>query len=121
MALRLDGLGMTLTVPLLPAPDIGLVGAVQSNIGDAQFAWDTSAQASMIIKRRLLTSHVETSKDFVTLKPFSLNGQDLGPLEMNIVNFDAPSGLDGIIGDNFFTGHVVCFDFPGKRVLIRQS
>ena len=44
-----------------------------------------------------------------------------GLLDLGIVNFDDPPGLDGSIGDDFFARNRVCMDFPGKRVLIRDD
>jgi hypothetical protein len=47
-------------------------------------------------------------------------GIDFGPLQFAVEDLSLPPGFDGFIGYNFFAHHVVCMDFPGNRLLIRD-
>jgi len=29
-------------------------------------------------------------------------------------------GTDGFVGGDFFSNHVVCFDFPGSRIMVHR-
>lgn len=46
-----------------------------------------------------------------------LGTADFGPWEFQVWDMDLP-GFDGFLGYDFFAKHVVCVDFPGKRIVI---
>ena len=50
-----------------------------------------------------------------------LGGSEFGPWSFEVVDFALPPGFEGFIGYDFFAQHVVCMDFPGRRVLVRKS
>lgn len=49
-------------------------------------------------------------------RQFTLGGRDFGPLQLAAVDFHAPTSVDGFIGYNFFSNHVVCID-PFERIV----
>jgi len=53
-------------------------------------------------------------------KQFSLGGVDFGPWRFDVWDMSLPAGFDGFIGYNFFARHIVCIDFPGRRIVIRR-
>lgn len=56
-----------------------------------------------------------------TTKRLVLGGTDFGPWQFKWMEMSLPPFFDGSIGFgyDFFLRHVVCIDFPGKRVLVR--
>jgi hypothetical protein len=44
-----------------------------------------------------------------------------GPWTFEVVELSLPPGFEGFIGYDFYAKHVVCMDFPGKRLLVRRS
>ncbi len=51
-------------------------------------------------------------------KRISFGGTEFGPFRFEIADLSLPTGFDGFVGYNFFAKHVVCFDFPQRRLLI---
>jgi len=45
---------------------------------------------------------------------------DFGPWQFDVVDLTLPPGFDGFMGYNFFAKHVVCMDFPGRRLLVQK-
>jgi aspartyl protease len=82
--------------------------------------WDTGAQHSFIKKsfadERLLP--IETP--FYTAPTFELGRADFGPLRFVVIDFAAPTGVDGFVGFNFFADHVVCIDPFARVVKVRK-
>jgi hypothetical protein len=90
------------------------------DLGRLTVWWDTGAPTSMLGKRFTDASRSQLSGDTVTSKRLAFGGTDFGPLQFAVEDLALPPGFDGFIGYNFFAGHVVCFDFPEKRILIRR-
>jgi hypothetical protein len=74
----------------------------------------------MLSKRFTEAARLRQSGDTVTSKRLTLGGIDFGPLQFAVEDLSLPPGFDGFIGYNFFAHHVVCMDFPGNRLLIRD-
>jgi len=96
------------------------VSKVQTDFGDLILVWDTGAGVSFVRKPRIDQAHAEAVNQAVLTEHFRLNGVDFGPLGFRVFQFSEPPGVDGFIGMNFFAKHVVCLDFPGKRIVIQR-
>jgi hypothetical protein len=96
--------------------------AVEADIdlGRLTLWWDTGTPTSILSKRFTETARSHQSGDTVTSKRLALGGADFGPLQFELDDLSLPPGFDGLVGYNFFTHHVVCMDFPGKRLLIQH-
>jgi hypothetical protein len=55
----------------------------------------------------------------MSTKRLALGGTDFGPWQFKTMNMSLPPFFDGLIGSDFFATHVVCIDFPDKRLVIR--
>jgi hypothetical protein len=51
-------------------------------------------------------------------KRLVLGGTDFGPWQFKWMDMSLPPFFDGSIGHDFFATHVVCIDFPEKRIVI---
>jgi hypothetical protein len=96
--------------------------AVEADIdlGRLTLWWDTGTPTSILSKRFTETARSHQSGDTVTSKRLALGGADFGPLQFELDDLSLPPGFDGLVGYNFFAHHVVCMDFPGKRLLIQH-
>ena len=103
-----------------PVPFPEGVSKAQTDFGDLTLVWDTGAGVSFIRKSRIEQAQAKAVNQAVRTEHFRLNGVDFGPLGFRLLEFSEPPGVDGFIGGNFFAKHVVCLDFPGKRLLIQQ-
>jgi hypothetical protein len=54
-------------------------------------------------------------------KRLVLGGTDFGPWQFKWMDMSLPPFFDGSIGHDFFATHVVCIDFPEKRIVIPRS
>jgi Aspartyl protease len=97
-----------------PAAEVGI------DRGQLTVWWDTGAPTSMLSKRFTEAVQLRQSGDTVTSKRLTLGGVDFGPLQFAVEDLSLPPGFDGFIGYNFFAHHVVCMDFPGNKLLIRD-
>jgi hypothetical protein len=48
-----------------------------------------------------------------------MGGSEIGPQDLRPHEFEEPAGVDGFVGAIFFANHVVCVDFPNRRLLVR--
>jgi hypothetical protein len=108
------------TVPFLPAWHGEPAAEVDIDQGRLTVWWDTGAPTSMLSKRFTEAARLQQTGDTVTSKRLTLGGIDFGPLQFAVEDLSLPPGFDGFIGYNFFAHHVVCMDFPGNRLLIRD-
>jgi hypothetical protein len=97
-----------------PAAEVG------TDLGRLVVWWDTGSPRSVLSKRFVQATGSNLSGDALTSKHLSLADTDFGPLQFDIWDVSLPPGFDGFIGYNFFADHVVCMDFPGKRLLIQH-
>jgi hypothetical protein len=80
--------------------------------GQASFVLDTGT-ASIMLNRRL----AEKEPSGVVLEHATVPAMTVGPLALsNASTLAIPIPLDGILGYDFFLGHVVHIDYAGKRV-----
>jgi Aspartyl protease len=103
----------------VPSPPDGVAKA-QTDFGDLALVWDTGGAVSVVRSARIDQTRTKVVNHAVLTQHFRLNGVEFGPLEFRLIEFSEPPGVDGFIAGNFFDKHVVCLDFPGKRLLIRQ-
>ena len=90
-----------------------------TDLGPLILWWDTGAPVSALRKTAIRDVRSQSSGDTVTMNRLTLGGGDFGPWQFEIWDMSLP-GFDGFIGYDFFAKHVVCIDFPGSRVVIRQ-
>ena len=107
-------------VPFSPAWHGEPAAEADVDLGRLTVWWDTGAPTSILSKRFTEAEGSRQSGDTVTSKRLTLGGTDFGPLEFAVEDLSLPPGFDGMIGYNFFAHHVVCMDFPGNRLLIRD-
>lgn len=104
-------------VPFLPER-VEPVTAADTDLGRIALWWDTGTPVSVISSSLVREAHAPVSKTFVTTRRFALGDADFGPwrfrtLEMSLLPF-----FNGFIGNDFFARHIVCIDFPERRVVI---
>lgn len=94
----------------------------ETDVGQVNLWWDTGAQMSALSNRFVEQVHATLAKDeSLTISRLTLGGTDFGPWRFATVDVSLPPFFNGFIGYDFFARHVVCFDFPGKRLLVRPS
>lgn len=107
-------------IPLITGRDWGVATKAKTEIGDIVFVWDTGAPANIIFKKRTDAANLNLPEyDALTLDQLSFGGHEFGPANFYVRDFEGPP-FDGFIGYAFFVDHVVCIDFPGDRLLIRE-
>ena len=104
-------------VPFLAEWEGDPITRAKTDLGELTFVWDTGASAS-IIRRGIVTTPTSAQDRYRTMR-FEMGGGDFGPLELRSLDFAEPAGVDGFVGANFFATHVVCVDFPNRRLLVR--
>jgi hypothetical protein len=93
---------------------------VETDLGRLVVWWDTGSPTSLISKRFVQKARPSLSGDTVVSNQFTFGGTEYGPFELEIADLSLPPGFDGFIGYNFFASHIVCLDFPGRRLLIQH-
>jgi hypothetical protein len=89
---------------------------ISTGIGRVALWWDTGAFTSVLRKEMVKDSGRKT----LTTR-LHFGGQDFGPWAFKLWgNMNLP-GFDGFIGDDFFSKHVVCVDFPARRVVVPRA
>jgi hypothetical protein len=107
-------------VPFLPAWEGAPVTTVDTDVGELTVVWDTGAPVSLIRKQSAARGGANLAESILRSKRFALGGEDFGPLELRLFDYQEPQGTDGFVGYSFFATHVVCIDFPGQRLLVRM-
>jgi hypothetical protein len=107
-------------VPLLPGWHDAPVAKAHTNLGDLVLVWDTGATLSVIRKKTADDANATISNQSVSIQHLSLGSTDFGPMDLRVFDYSEPAGTDGFIGYDFFSNHVVCVDFPGKRLLVQR-
>ena len=104
------------SVRMLPDAE-GLVISHASAEGRAlRVLWDTGAVRSFIKKSFADDRELAVEATFYTARRFVLSGRDVGPQRFVVVDLQAPASVDGYVGYDFFSDHVVCID-PRARVV----
>lgn len=107
-------------VPFSPEWHGEPVTQTDTDLGKVTLWWDTGAPTSVLSKRLAREARPHLAEDTVMSKQFSLGGVDFGPWRFDVWDMSLPAGFDGFIGYNFFARHIVCIDFPGRRIVIRR-
>lgn len=89
-----------------------------TDFGRLTLWWDTGSPVSLISRRVTREAQVPQSKVVVTTR-LSLGNADFGPWRFRISQFSLAPSFDGFIGYDFFARHIVCIDYPGRRVAIQ--
>jgi len=107
-------------VPFSPAWHGEPAAEADIDLGRLTVWWDTGTPTSILSKRFAVAAGSHQSGDTITSKRLALGGTDFGPLQFELDDLSLPPGFDGFIGYNFFAYHVVCMDFPEKKLLIQR-
>lgn len=90
-----------------------------TDMGQLTLVWDTASQFSFVSQKVVERGHVHASKEDVRTQRLAFGGFEFGPWRFKWMDMSLPPFFDGSIGHDFFATHVVCIDFPDKRVVIR--
>jgi hypothetical protein len=104
--------------PFSPAWHGEPVTEAETDFGRVALWWNTGAPVSVISRSFLQSSRPHVSAGGVTSQRFILGGSNFGPWRFEVWDVSLPSGFNGFVGYDFFSQHVVCLDFPGRRVVI---
>jgi hypothetical protein len=108
------------SVPLLSEWHGLPVAKARTDLGEFVFVWNTGATRSVLRRRSAEDANATILDQRVSLQHLSLGDTDFGPTDLLVFDHAQLAGTDGFIGDDFFLNHVVCIDFPGKRLLVRS-
>lgn len=90
-----------------------------TDLGQVTLWWDTGAPATILSRSFIQRATPGRTPGPVTSKRFILGGTDFGPWRLAVWPMSLLPGFSGFIGYDFFSRHVVCFDFPDGEVLIQ--
>jgi hypothetical protein len=96
------------------------VTEAQTNVGRLTLWWDTGAPLSVLRRTAVEEAPSSALGTVLEIKQLSLGAGEFGPWQFELWEMDLP-GFDGFIGNDFFDKHVVCIDYPGRRVVIAQN
>jgi predicted aspartyl protease len=108
-------------VGLIRNPEGINISFARTDFGSARMLWDTGATYSFLKKRIADAYRLSTQGPFYTSKLFALGANDFGPMKFVVLDLQAPIDVEGYIGFNFFSAHVVCIDPSTRSVRIRPS
>jgi len=86
------------------------------DLGHLTLWWDTGTPTAVLSRRFIDTARVHPSGTDVASKHLILGGVDFGPFAFQV--WDVAFPFDGSIGYSFFSRHIVCMDFPNKKLVI---
>lgn len=104
-----------------PAWEGDVVTKAVTDLGDLVLVWDTGAPMSLVRDSLVRARGLVPDGRFVRTTEFELGGKDFGPLQLRLLDFAEPAGVDGFVGHDFLVNHVLCIDFGGKRLLVRPN
>jgi hypothetical protein len=107
-------------VPFMPEWHGVPVAKAHTDLGDLILVWDTGAARGIIREKSAADLHATVSNQIVSLRHLKFGDIDVGAMEFHLVDYPQLPGTDGFVGNDFFANHVVCIDFPEKRLLIRR-
>ncbi len=101
---------------------MGLTTRVQTDIGELHVVWDTGFRGNVMLKRTTDAAGLSLqARDQFRTEKFAINGNDFGPVRMNVWELPAlPPDLHALIGYWFFADKVVCVDFPRQRLFVQD-
>jgi len=97
------------------------VTEVETDLGRIVLWWDTGTPLSILTTRIAQPTWPEVKEGPVTSRRLWVGGKDFGPWTFEVVNLTLPPGFEGFLGHDFYAKHVVCMDFPNKKLLVRKS
>ena len=97
------------------------VTEVETDLGRIVLWWDTGTPLSILTTRIAQPTGPEVKEGPVTSRRLWVGGKDFGPWTFEVVNLTLPPGFEGFLGHDFYAKHVVCMDFPNKKLLVRKS
>ena len=96
---------------------IGCVFTVDSNLGKKKFLLDTGCTYSLI-----KASIVSPEKKVTTLHNVTIGDYSIGDMEFHLLDFaEQFDEIDGIIGMDFLSKHIIYLDFKAEKALIGPS
>ena len=95
------------------------VTKADTDLGALTLWWDTASGDSFVSQKVVQRAHVPFTNEDVTSKRLVLGGTDFGPWRPKWMEMSLPLFFDGVIGHYFFATHVVCMDFPNRRLLLQ--
>jgi hypothetical protein len=109
--------------PTMPAPDVGHKGFLGTGLLKAYEVILDYAHLTMTLVPHTATGTPSercrgTSVPFGASQAPAEGGTDFGPWQFKWMDMSLPPFFDGVIGHDFFATHVVCIDFPDKRLVI---
>lgn len=113
-------------LPMEPTKEAQLaVSEFEMAEGRTHLMWSTGANYSILstasAKKLALATveHGPGSPQFFASKSLKAANRDFGPIEFVVLPLELPNGVDGMIGENFFRAHVVCFDYARSEIGVR--
>lgn len=108
-------------IPFDPDWDGDPVTKAVTDLGELVLVWDTGAPMSLVRDGLVRARGIAPDGLYVRSEKFVLGPKDFGPMQLRLLEFTEPAGVDGFVGHDFFANHVVCIDFGGKRFLVRSN
>lgn len=100
-----------------------VVSTFATPAGPLKLLWDTGATYSVLKDAVAQELHLDlvTQGDTPFFRPgmISAAGQDFAPLEFVVLPVQPPADVQGFLGANFFSTHVVCMDYRRREILVR--
>lgn len=97
------------------------ITVISTEIGQLKMYWDTGATATLVRSGTLAERGAAVVNGWFITRRFEIESTDFGPVTIASMDFSEPSEVDGFVGHNFFADKVVCFDFPGRTIIIVDS
>lgn len=106
---------------MIPDPEGVIVTLAQTDQQTMRLLWGTGATHSFVKKTFADEHKLPVENPFYTSQRFKLGPANFGPLQFVVVDFQAPSTVDGYVGHNFLATHVVCIDPFNQVVRVRSN
>lgn len=100
----------------------GITLEIETDMGSGKFVLDTGATGSCI--RNAKKSHVDQQNGmpFVITSKFSIGGTEFGPTKLYLLDISPElDKIDGFLGMDFFTNHLVYLDFKKETIHIGKN
>lgn len=108
-------------VRTIPDPEELVVTLAKADGHEMRVLWDTGAVQSVVKTSFAEARRLPIETPFYTAGKFELAGRTVGALRFVVADLQAPAGVDGFLGYNFFQDHVVCIDPRGRVVRVRSQ
>jgi len=92
---------------------------LRTDFGRFSVWWDTGNPASVVLSEQTVAAlRPGYTGPKVKSERLVLGGRNFGPWTIETWKMNLPPWFNGFIGYGFFAQHVVCMDFPGRRILV---